>query len=221
VVGNHQLNPQLTISKFHAASDDTKNPGDSVLFTITVTATQSAAFNVEVTDLPAGGFTYRSGSWTASSTARGDLKLLAITTEPVYASPGVWNLGDMPVNDVVTLTYIADISSDQKPGLYKDLVWASGCRLETDCVVGDANSVLASAVDPGFVDEKFAGTNVAIVKDQQSGASLNPTTGEVLGAATELPATGADELWIKLAALLFLLGIGLVAAGRYTRRNYV
>ncbi len=220
-VGNHQLNPILTISKFHAPSDDNKNPGDSVMFTIVVKATQSAAFNVEVSDLPAGGFTYRAGSWTSSSTERGDLKLLGTTTEPTYASPGVWQLGDMPKDDIVTLTYIADISSNQKPGLYKDLAWAFGCRFETNCASGDANSVLSNAVNPGFVDDNFVGTQVNIVKDQQSGATLNPTTGEVLGAMTELPATGADELWLKLAALFFLVGLGLVAAGRFARRIYV
>ncbi len=215
VVGNHQLNPILTISKSNDAAGD-KNPGDSVIFTIVVTATQSAAFNVRVTDLPAGGFTYRSGSWTATKNG-----VPFSVSEPAYASPGIWSIGDMSVSDVVTLTYVADISSDQKPGLYKDLAWASGCRIDTDCEASDVNWVQSDAVNPGFVDDNFVGTQVNIVKDQQSGATLHPTTGEVLGAMTELPATGADELWLKLAAIFFLLGLGFVAAGRYARRLYV
>lgn len=218
---NQLQNPILTISKSHAASDDVKNPSENVLFTITVTATQSAAFNVFVTDLPANGFTYRTNSWTANSSARGDLKALGITTQPTYASPGVWTLGDMEKDETVTLTYIADISTEQKPGIYKDLAWAYGCRFETDCEVGDANAVLSNAVNPGFIDDNFVGTQVEISKDLQSGATLNKTEGEVLGAATELPATGANDLWIKLAALLFLVGLGFIAAGKYTRRFYV
>jgi LPXTG-motif cell wall-anchored protein len=187
------------------------------LFTLTVTATQSAAYNVEVTDLPAVGFTYRAGSWTATSSERGDLKGLGITTEPTYASPGIWQLGDMIEDEVVTLTYIADISNDQKPGLYKDLAWAFGCRIETDCVVGDENATLSMAVNPGFVDDNYVGTQVNVVKEQQPGGSIQ---GEVLGASTELPATGANSAWLALAAILFLFGIGLIAAGRFTRRYY-
>lgn len=218
VVGNRRLNPILTITKANNAAGD-KAPGENVLFTLTVTATQSAAFNVVVTDLPPAGFTYRGGSWTSVSTARGNLKVLGITTEPTYHSPGVWILGDMVENETVTLTYIADISSDQKPGLYKDLAWAFGCRYDTDCAVNDGNDVVALAVSPGFIDEtNHVGTDVNIVRSTQSGASLNPTTGEVLGASTELPATGADDIWLLLAAFMLLAGIGLLTAGKYTRR---
>lgn len=221
VVGNHRLNPILTITKANNAAGD-KAPGDSVLFMLTVTATQSAAYNVVVTDLPAGGFTYRAGSWTSNSTARGDLKTLGVTTEPTYHSPGVWNLGDMVMNETVTLTYIADISVDQKPGLYKDLAWAYGCKFETNCAVNDGNDVVALAVSPGYIDEtNHVGTGVNVVKSTQNGATLNPTTGEVLGASTELPATGADEAWLTFAALLFLMGIGLLTAGKYARRLHV
>lgn len=221
VVGNQRLDPILTITKENNAAGDMA-PGSSVLFTLTVTVTQSAAHNVVVTDLPAGGFTYRTGSWTSSSTARGDLKSLGVTTEPTYASPGLWTLGDMVMNEVVTLTYIADISADQKPGLYKDLAWAYGCKFETDCTINDGDDVIALAVNPGYIDEtNHVGTSVNIAKNTQNGATLNPTTGEVLGASTELPATGADEAWLTLAALLFLMGIGLITAGKYTRRFHV
>jgi LPXTG-motif cell wall-anchored protein len=150
------------------------------------------------------------------------LKTLGITTEPTYHSPGVWNIGDMVMNETVTLTYIADISVDQKPGLYKDLAWAYGCKFETNCAVNDGNDVVALAVSPGYIDEtNHVGTGVNVVKSTQSGATLNPTTGEVLGASTELPATGADEAWLTLAALLFLMGIGLITAGKYARRLHV
>lgn len=221
VVGNQRLNPVLTITKTNNAAGD-KAPGDSVLFTLTVTATQSAAYNVVVTDLPPAGFTYRTGTWTSTSTARGDLKVLGVTTEPTYHSPGVWQLGDMMMDETVTLTYLADISADQKPGLYKDLAWAYGCRFETNCAVNDGNDVVALAVSPGYIDEvNHVGTSVTIAKSTQNGATLNPTTGEVLGASTELPATGADEAWLAFAVLLFLTGIGLLTAGKYTRRLHV
>ncbi|OGG23640.1 hypothetical protein A3A79_00330 [Candidatus Gottesmanbacteria bacterium RIFCSPLOWO2_01_FULL_43_11b] len=212
---NKLMNPVLTISKTNDAGGD-KNPGDSVVFTITVEATQSAAYNVFVTDLPDGGFTYRAGSWTATKNG-----IPFAITEPVYASPGLWSIGDMSIGDVVVLTYIADIASDITPGLYKDLVWAFGCIFDTDCVVGDGNDVLATAIDPGFVSENYAGTGVNIVKEQQNGSSITvEQKSEVLGASTELPATGANAKWLLVAVLLFLSGVGFVSAGRLVRRYY-
>jgi uncharacterized repeat protein (TIGR01451 family) len=204
--GNQQLNPILTITKQNFAGGD-KHPGDNVLFEITVTATQSAAYNVEVTDLLPSGFTYRPGSWTGTA------------TEPVYASPGVWQLGDMAKNEKVTLTYSADISGSQQAGRYFDLAWASGCKTDASCT----NDVLAYAINPGFVADNYVGTEVNIVTNTQNGLSHNVVTtveGQVLGASTELPATGANTFWLYIAFALITGGISIGALGWFLRRKY-
>ncbi len=207
---NKIQNPILTITKTNNAVGD-QSPGGNVTFTLTVTATQSAAYNVQVVDLPSKGFTYRAGSASAVSSVRG---ALAGALTHIYASPGIWSLGTMAIGETVTLTYIADISADQKPGLYKDLALAYGCKSEASCTSGDAMSVTANAVEPGFVSDTYAGTSVNVVKEQQNGGTLNKHEGEVLGASTELPATGANELWLALAGLLFITGLGCVFIGR-------
>jgi len=197
---NKFLNPILTITKENNTGGADMHPGDSVLYTLTVTATQSAAFNVTVTDLLPAGFTYRAGSWTGT------------TTEPVYHSPGVWYIGDMAKDEVVTLTYIADISGDQQAGYYHDLAWSAGCKTDNTC-----SDVLSGAADPGFVADNFVGTQVNVVRDTQASEGINvkhEVTGEVLGASTELPATGANALWIITA-------FALIGTGWILRRKYV
>ena len=198
--GNKLDNPILTITKTNNAAGD-KAPGDSVLFTLTITATQSAATNVVLTDLPAGGFTYQPGTWTFSSNLNPGL----VVGEPVYASPGKWNLGDMQEGETITLTYLAQISGSQAPGLYTDLAWANGESL-------GGTDVLAMAENPGFVDTNFVGTQVNIVTNDQDSLALG---GQVLGASTQLPATGAQVLWSLIALALITSGLtGLSLARR-------
>lgn len=210
---NEKLHPLLTISKSNNASGD-KAPGDNVTFTLTVTATQSAALNVVVTDLPAEGFTYRSGSWTASKNG-----LPFSIPEPVYHSPGKWQLGNLNAGDVVVLTYIADISGSIAPGLYPDVAWAAGCDgANSNCSVGDPDSVLASAVNPGKLSDNFVGTKVNVVKEQQNSTSVNIERGEVLGVS--LPATGGNTLWLLIASLFSLMGMILFGIGLAIRKKW-
>ncbi len=207
---NQFQHPILTITKSNNAAGD-KHPGENVLFTLTVTATQSAVSNVTVTDLPAGGFVVRDNTWTANSSVRGDI--LSLTGNPNYHSPGVWNLGDMIVDEVVTLSYIADISGSEEPGLYKDTAWAKGKDLADNTVYANTDS------DPTY----FVGTQVNVVTDTQFSSShnvINETTGEVLGASTELPSTGANTLWLMIAAFLVASGISMGAVGWLLRRKY-
>lgn len=219
---NQVKNPILTISKTNDTGGADRSPGASVLFTITVIATQSAVLNVQVTDLLPDGFKYQTGSWTATTTnlgrcPSGNLVACGITTEPTYASPGVWKLGDMIVDEKVILTYIANISGDQQPGLYKDLAWAKGESLTS-------TPVFANAEDPGFVDDNFVGTQVNIVKNPDGTAAnieKEQLMGEVLGASIVLPATGANALWIILAILLLAGGSGSIILGQTLRRKNV
>lgn len=208
-IGNQFVEPNLLIAKSNNKELIDQSPGADVTYTLTVTAENNNVNGVTVIDLPPKGFTYRSGSWTAHSSVRGDLKP-GITTEPTYASPGTWQLGNMVAGEVVTLTYIADISTDQKPGTYRDLALAQGTStLDAEVVAND---------DTGT----FVGTNVTVVRNTQLDTTVNvkreekrEVVGEVLGAST-LPATGGDNAWtfasilLTLAGLLtFVLGFGM------------
>ncbi len=214
--GNKQLNPILTITKENNTGGASMSPGDSVLFT---TATQSAAYNVEMTDLPSGGFTYMAGSWTSHNSNGTDLKANGTTTEPTYASPGVWKLGTIQVGETVTVTYLADISGSQKPGYYYDLAWADGCKTTSTCARGDSMYVLSDAINPGFVDDHYVGTEVKILTSQQTGVDIK-VVGEVLGASTELPATGANTFWLYVAVALITTGVSVSTLGWLIRRKY-
>ena len=206
---NHRGEPILTIAKTNNALTD-KSPGDLVFYTITVTATQSAATDVNVTDLLPDGFTYQGGSWTANSDVRGDISGLG---EPVYASPGVWTLGDMVENEIVTLTYYAKVSTGQEPGLYKDLAWGEGSA--------PSGSILALAEPEGYVDVNFVGTQVNIVKSETSSVDIaKAIRSEVLGTSTQLPATGINNFWALAAISLLLAGLSLVTTGYIIRKRY-
>lgn len=200
-IGNYS-NPELSISKFNNAGGD-KTPGSSVVFRILVKVSKSLVNNLKVKDLLPKGFVYRSGSYSAS------INGLPITiTEPVYHSPGTWNIGTVQAGDEIELLYTADISSDQHPGLYRDLALAQGTSLADE-------DILALANDDSKVDTNFVGTSVNIVKDQTNGESYSvekkeEVTGQVLGASTDLPATGANTLWLAAALVSLLFGLKLI-----------
>ncbi|MBI4038247.1 hypothetical protein HY387_01190 [Candidatus Daviesbacteria bacterium] len=206
---NQLIPPTLLLTKTNNRLGSSIGPGGDVIYTLTVTAKGSPMSNVSVTDLLPAGFVYQTGSWTAKSSVRGDLKALGITTEPTYASPGVWQLGNMIVGEVVTLTLLAKTSDNIDLGLYKDLAWAKGTG-------ADESRVLANALSGIFV-----GTEVNVVRDDQGGKDVSITKEEeVLGASIELPATGANAGWLVLAFVLLLTGVGLVATGITLRRKY-
>jgi len=208
---NQLLPPVLSLTKSNDKTGIDVSAGANVSYTLTVTLTGSPLSNVSLIDLPPAGFNYRLGSWTAVSSVRGDLKP-EITTEPTYASPGTWNLGDMESGEVVTLTYIADIDTGTDPGLYKDLAWSKGTN--------SSSTVLANE-DSGF----FVGTEVNVVKDQGGSTGVNverieEKEGEVLGASIELPATGANAIWLLFATFLLIGGGGLIWKGISLRKKY-
>ncbi|MFZ5424978.1 MAG: hypothetical protein ACOZAO_04200 [Patescibacteria group bacterium] len=197
----------LTISKVNNASENNKETGDNVTYTIIVSLNEDSqeVKNVEVIDLPPEGFSYVLGSWTSSSDVRGDLKDEGITTEPTYSSPGVWQLGTMTPGETVTLTYVANISSSIDPGLYKDAAWSKG-------IVG-LNNVFANA-DSGI----FVGTTVNVVKpvsyseNVEVEKEVKEVVEEVLGASSQrlLPATGANTIWLASAILVFVFGVIMI-----------
>lgn len=194
----------LNLSKSNDTGGDTLAAGDDVVYTVVVWTSDNPVDTVEVVDLPPDGFEYRSGSWIANSNLRGDLKDLGITTEPTYASPGKWQLGDMQANETVTLTYITDIAGYVDPGIYPDLVWTRG-TYNGSVVMGNDS----------FVPQYFAGTEVKIDTNQVSGITYGS---QVLGASTELPDTGANT-WITVGAVALILvgSVSIVSAIRQSR----
>ncbi len=209
---NHNLIPILTITKTNDAGDNVLGPGSTVNYTITITATQSAAQNVTVTDLLPDGFHYNSGSWQALLNGNP-----VSVPEPTYHSPGTWTLGNMNVGDTYTLKYSVTIDGSEATGTYYDNAWGQGYS-------GSGNVVLANATtDPaqGFInDPTFVGTQVVIAASNNQGINYsNQVTQEVLGASTYLPATGENTLWVVLATLLGLSGLGMLLYGFKLRRN--
>jgi len=219
-IGNHYSPPVLQISKSNNAITD-QTPGAGVLYTMTIKALDNNAYGVKVTDLLPQGFVYRSGSWTASSNVHGALSL----GEPTYHSPGTWSIGTMNENEEITLTLLADVSVDEKPGLYKDLALAYGCQTDFECTINKPGSVIAEAVNPGQLNTTFVGTEVNIVKDQQDSKTLAVTheekqEGSVLGATTDLPSTGANANWILLAISFMVTGLGAIIVSTKMRRYH-
>ncbi|MFC1649193.1 hypothetical protein ACFL2C_00585 [Patescibacteria group bacterium] len=201
---NEQEETVLNISKSNDTGGATKSIGDAVTYTIVVWTSGNSVDGVEVFDTPPDGFKYQPGSWTASSDLRGDLKTLGITTEPTYSSPGVWQLGNMGVGETVTLTYIADIQGHVDPGIYPDIAWTRG-TFGGSLVLGN------DTYDPQY----FVGTEVKVDTSRLSGIDFG---GQVLGASTELPATGSDTAITLGAIALIVVGGTSIVAGLVRRR---
>lgn len=193
-----------------------QEPGDDVVYTLTVTAPDFPVFNAYVVDLPPGGFGYVGGSWTAYSSVRGDIKN-SPTAEPTYASPGTWFIGDLVPGEVVTLTYVTDIDNNQESGLYRDLAWAWGT------ITSDSSSTVVYANEAtGY----FVGTYAEVDIDDTPEVEVEIKTeeieeeeGEVLGETTYLPATGAENIWLYLVLGLGVLGVTMIFLSRKLRRS--
>lgn len=220
---NKKVEPVLQISKFNNKWPTPQAVGAEVLYTIKVDVLDNDMADVKVVDLPPAGFTYKSGSWTALKNG-----VPYSIPQPIYSSPGTWFLGSLAKGDVVTLTYIATIGSDNKPGVYKDLAWAYGCAESTSCSILNADMILASSedstkTDPGVITDTVVGTQIEVPKIGTPGNTINilekKETGSVLGASTtrRLPATGLSSALIVFA--LFQLMLGAVFGLFYLLRN--
>lgn len=162
-----------------------------------------------VVDLPPEQFSYVPGSWTSFSSRRGNLRNLGITPEPVYSSPGTWELGELEPGEIVTLTYQANIPNNTPPGLYPDLAYAYGTNQD-------------SLVFANQTENRFVGTQVEIGGPQVAAASYNvaDNPGQVLGAIDQLPATGMHFGMLILAlGLMIIGGLGLYQTS-FGRRSH-
>jgi len=203
--GNLRADAKLTISRSNNAASPL-TPGSSVKHTITIKVEDNNINNLKLTDLLPYGFTFRAGSY---SVFKGSDDITGSITAPEYHSPGVWNLGNYSKGDEIIIEYLADISSDINPGYYPDLAWA---------VANDAYNqgltFYATGKNSEYIssDTYFVGTDVEVVKDQTNGGTyeVEKTEGQVLGASTSLPATGASPIWLMVAFICLVYGIRFI-----------
>lgn len=216
--GNQENVGLLQITKANNSYPTTQRPGDTITYTLTLTAKEGPVNSVEMIDVPQDGFDYVTNSWTANSSVRGDIKN-APTTQPTYGSPGTWILGDMVKDEVVTLTYQAKIGSDVTAGTHPDLAYAYGEQ-------PSGTSILAEAQATGYISPEYVGTDVIVALADPDGTLAyeverkETVTGQVLGASTELPATGMPLTLPLIGFGLFVTGLLTLAAGLFVRRRH-
>ena len=215
-IGNQRPEPKTTITKSNNSSGVELSPGGSIEYTINVSFADNSVNNLKVTDLLSNGFKYRVGSYKVYKNGN---DVTSQVSEPQYHSPGVWNLsdlGELTPSDVVKLIYTADISTDQQAGKYADLAWSIA-----NYSYDSNKTVLALAGSEGHVDTNFVGTQVAVGGNYQNSVSAevkqeNHVTGQVLGASTELPGTGAATIWLIISGLLGLIGFSFLKFNKKT-----
>lgn len=211
-IGNRYITPKLTISKSNNVGLTPQKIGNEVEYTLKLKVTDNMIKDLTVVDLPPEGFNYKAGSYQVK--VNGIIRDIA---EPQYHSPGKWSVGDLNKNDEVELTYIATIQNSVDPGTYKDAAWAFGCQGSTDCQISSGDKILAEAVNPGYLNSTFVGTQVRLVAEapaqEYSVDREEIKKGEVLGATTGLPATGANNGWLWVISSLLASGMALVFAG--------
>lgn len=184
---------ELYISETNNSWPNTLQIGDTFTYTITVRALKGPVTGVTLINLPPQGFVPQSGTFSAESDIHGSLD----TSGVVYASPGLWDLGDMVKDEVITITYTALVTANVDAGEYPDLTFArgTGVRGLTILALSEESDF---EINKGIVDQHFVGTQVRI------GEELEIEEGEVLGAAITLPRTGADT-YITLGALISMI----------------
>lgn len=182
--------PQLLLTKSNDSVGD-EAPGNEVVYTLQVTAVGGDVNDVTVTDLPPEGFDYVGGSGEGAPFVH------------EYASPGIWDLGDMKAGETKTLTYRTKISSAQDAGLYRDLAFARGTSDGGVTVLGngEANPFVGTAVNVALNT-----TPTVVLEEDTKKVKERKTktiTQAVLGAT--LPLTGT-KVWMVGLALLFIAG---------------
>ena len=233
------IDSRLYILKTNDAWPTDVTIGDEVTYTIRVMAVGGPVYDATVLDVPPAQLSYVPDSYTAESSNGTDLRADGTTGDPNYQSPGKWTLGDLDKDEIVTLTYKAKVGTLADPGVYPDMVWATGTSEQSRATEGETDDLLALS-DPDFSsnsggvdfdgsqghfgEDNFAGTQVAVVLDQTpfSEYQVGKTEekqGDVLGASTELPATGA-RTWLTLLALISIVaGAGFLIMGKRSRNS--
>lgn len=136
-VGNYK-DPALQITKTNN-SGESKKVEETVTYSITLAnaVDGSVLYSPSVSDTPPAGFNYVSGSWTAVSSLRGDLKTALVVLEPNFGvSPVVWAFDGADASEdvlmpgeTITLTYQMKIAKSVVPGTYTNYATGSACGI--------------------------------------------------------------------------------------------
>jgi len=177
---NTLVQPEVSLTKTNDKPNI--NPGDIVTYTLTVTNDGNAPLNnLTVYDVPAGGFTYVSGTTMYNSVSVGD---------PSIGSDGKLTFqyaGVLGISESLTIVYQMESDTDLHSGIYTN------------------NSVCtAYAFEEIYTECNLASSNVSI------GQSVNPSAsiqGQVLGYV--LPATGSDTNILYAFIALLMMGISI------------
>ncbi len=156
---------------------------------------------MKVYDAIPGGFSYVLGS----------SKLNGVDISDPTVSGGLltWNIGSIKKSESLILTYKLKIGDTVvRGGTYTNYATCDayyGQREENTLL-----RVLIDQVTLNKIECNFSGSSVSISTSNSYGGSL---TGQVLGASTELPATG-NPTWTLVVSLLSLTG------GIYLKKKY-
>jgi len=189
--GNQQVILGLSIEKSNDKA--TANAGDVVTFTLLIqNNSNQQTQNLSIIDVLPAPFTYVSGSSQVNSVAWPD---------PTIAS-GVmtWDIGTLNQGVNLTITYQAQIASDTTVGTYENLAF---CK-------GEGFSLLRVRLLGDVECDPSASSSVRITSGTNFGGSVG---GAVLGAATELPASGSDTSIVVYALVALWLGTILKLGG--------
>lgn len=188
--GNIEEDPSIEITKMNEES--TIIAGGGVLYTVTITNTGNIpVMNVKISDVLPGGFSYVYSSTTGDT-----------TSDPIVTGNILtWDIGTLGGGESFTVHYEAGTSSDLSDGIYTNF---ADCRAFT-------RSQKEIFCDPA------ASSTVRIGSSAGYSGSLG---GQVLGASTELPATGSPT-WVLIGSLMTLTsGLFLNICSKKGRRTY-
>ncbi len=178
--------PQPEISIVKDNNKPNASAGDTVEYTLNITNGGNVTITgVDVIDILPGGFTYVLGSTTG-----------ATTSDPIITgSKLTWeNVDDLAQGESFNLTYQVKLASDLTFGTYTNFATCKGdvARLQSEENCNTDNSNVTLGGSPSF------------------GGNITP---QVLGASTELPATGNPTT-------LLIFGLGALVGGLVLKKKY-
>lgn len=197
-VGNYRQ-PVVAIEK----TNNTTGPvlrGSEITFTMVITVPAVATSGilhgtydgstyvpVTVNDGFTNEFQYITGSFTAQSIVRGDLKAAGIVTDPNYASPGTWNLTSASSNDVlpgevITLSYRGIVEANAPAANYKTTATVTGYGDDITVTVSDTDDDQVVVYIPAVLGTST--TKKAVKKLASTGSEV--TAGLVVGTSIAL-----------------------------------
>ncbi|EKD99541.1 MAG: hypothetical protein ACD_22C00235G0001, partial [uncultured bacterium] len=193
-ITNTWQNPKVTITKSNDKGGGT-SAGDTVNYTLVVTNDGNVDIgNLIVTDVLPGGFSYIDNTAYVDG-AQHD-------PDSIVGSTLSWNVGTLNVEDSITITYQVKIDSSVSDGIYTNFA---------SCHQGEQPTFAALLFKP--ITCEPVNSTVPVGSTLGYGGNL---AGQVLGASTELPATGNPTIILVVA--LGMLGTGLFI-NRYARKE--